>query len=174
MCTLASIERACRGSVGGIRSITLIKPADVIMLPSSVDCSGSYNGDVLYTQGYTIEADRNSANFNEKSNPGNANGDYLEQTLTFAVSKDRLAVATLVQGTLNQRLHIRIVYNDGTTKLILNARGTSDHNSGTLRREGVVTKWTFVTQSRKRAVLLNIPVVIDNDAYTTGFTIGYS
>jgi hypothetical protein len=159
--------------VGGIKSITLIRPADVIMLPAA-DCSAVYNGDILYSTAYTIEADRNSANFNEKSNPGNANGDYLEQALTFSVNKDRLEVATLVQGTLNQRLHIRIVYNDGTTKLMLNARAVTDHNSGTQRRDGVVTKWTFTGQARKRATLLSIPVEIDNDAFTTGFTIGYS
>lgn len=173
MCTLASIERYCRGSVGGIKAITLINPADAIMLPTA-HCNGVYNGDILYTTAYTIECDRNSANFSEKSNPGDANGDYMEGVLTFAVTKERAAVATLVQGSLNRRMHIRFVYNDGTTKLLLNARAITDHNSGTQRRDGNGTKWTFTAQTRKRAVILT-PVMVDTPAFgSTAFTTGYS
>jgi hypothetical protein len=163
--------------VGGIKAITLIDPADAIMIPSA-HCNGVYNGDILYTTAYTIECDRNSANFNEKSNPSNPNGDYLEGVLTFAVTKERAAVATLVQGCLNRRLHIRFVYNDGTTKVLLNARAITDHNSGTQRREGNGTKWTFTAQTRKRAPILTPSIdlsgAFDGSGFTDGFLIDYA
>jgi hypothetical protein len=174
MCTLASIERYCRGSVGGIKSITLINPTDAIMLPDGY-CTGVYYGDILYTTAYTIQADRNSANFLEKSNAGDPNGDYLEQTLSFAVTKDRAEVATLVQGCLNRRLHIRFVYNDGTIKVMLNARAITEHDSGLQRRDGNGTKWTFTAQARKRAVILMPEMAVDTNAFgATAFTNGFS